>query len=230
MTTQPPRDLDLPRPRLYLLMVAIAIAMAVYAAASRGLLPLPIALVAKPLPAIALGLALLGASGDRYRRAIGVGLLASAVGDLLLELGPEHFLLGVAAFFVAHVLYIAAFWRARPALRPLAALPAVAWGLYLFPQLAPGLGGLYWPVLIYSVALCAMLWRALALLPGAAGESRAARAGALGALLFVASDSLLAWDRFHVPVDNARVWIMATYWAGQLGIFLSAYWRPLDRE
>jgi uncharacterized membrane protein YhhN len=44
---------------------------------------------------------------------------------------------------------------------------------------------------------------------------------AVGAVLFVASDSMIAWDRFVAKVRNASVLIMVTYHLGQAGLVLS---------
>jgi hypothetical protein len=40
----------------------------------------------------------------------------------------------------------------------------------------------------------------------------------LGALLFVASDVILAWMKFVSPVKNGRVWNIALYHLGQFGL------------
>jgi uncharacterized membrane protein YhhN len=44
----------------------------------------------------------------------------------------------------------------------------------------------------------------------------------VGAVLFYASDSMLAWDRFLKPLPHARLWVMVTYHLGQIGIILGA--------
>jgi YhhN-like protein len=67
-----------------------------------------------------------------------------------------------------------------------------------------------------------MLWRAAARVGSPADDPRAARLGLLGALLFAASDSLIALDRFHAPLGAAGHAILPLYWLGQLGIALSA--------
>lgn len=181
-------------------------------------------LAAKPIPALALAALLLPAA-TAYGRLVAGGLLLSAAGDILLELGPERFLLGVGAFFLAHLAYIAAFVSAEKRWRLFAAVPALMLGLLVFPRLLPGLErqGLYLPVLVYTLALCAMMWRALARLGPVATASL--YAGALGATAFALSDSLLALDRFApegAPVPGVRYAILVLYWLGQLGIALSA--------
>lgn len=41
---------------------------------------------------------------------------------------------------------------------------------------------------------------------------------ALGAILFVFSDALIAWDRFVAPLSSGRVAIIVTYHLGQFGL------------
>ena len=81
------------------------------------------------------------------------------------------------------------------------------------------------PVAFYALTISAMLWRALARL----GEPNIARASAwlaaIGAVLFVISDSLIGINRFVAPFDAARYAIIVTYWLGQFGIAASAFQR-----
>jgi uncharacterized membrane protein YhhN len=44
------------------------------------------------------------------------------------------------------------------------------------------------------------------------------RMAALGGVLFVASDALLAIDRFRAPIAAAPLWVLGSYWAAQWGI------------
>lgn len=44
------------------------------------------------------------------------------------------------------------------------------------------------------------------------------RMAAIGGVLFVVSDALLAVDRFRSPISAAPVWVLGTYWAAQWGI------------
>ena len=78
------------------------------------------------------------------------------------------------------------------------------------------------PVLAYVVVLASMAALALARQwrspqPGAV-EARSARWAAAGALLFVASDSLLAWDRFTGGLPLASVLVLSTYYGAQYAI------------
>lgn len=176
-------------------------------------------LVAKPLPALLLAAWVSSRGRDVLGRLVAVGLVLSAVGDTLLELG--HFLPGLVAFLLAHVGYVAAFVSsdARPALAR--ALPFAAFGVGVFAVLRPGLGAMALPVGVYVAAISTMMWRAAARVNGHA-PARAAWLGLAGAVAFGASDTIIAFDRFRVPIPGARWPIMTLYWLGQWGIAASA--------
>ena len=172
-------------------------------------------IVTKPWPVLALMVWVLKHGRWPYARYIAVGLGLSAVGDVLLEISEQTFLPGVGAFLLAHVAYIAAFigQTRRPALWW--ALPFGAWGIVVVTWLKPGLqvAGMLLPVSIYTAVICSMLWRAAACL---GAEVPLARMAFTGALLFAASDTLIAISRFSdVDILGVRWWIMILYWLGQ---------------
>lgn len=144
------------------------------------------------------------------------GLLVSALADVAIE---RTFPGGIALFLLAHVLYVAAFVADERALRPWRALPFVLYAASMYAFLRPYLGALAAPVGAYVVAIASMMWRAAARVRGGEAAGRWALAGALA---FGLSDSLVALHRFHTPLPGASLAIMLTYWAGQLGIALSA--------
>ena len=159
-----------------------------------------------------------GADAPAMRRWLRAGLVLSLAGDVFL-MWPEAFLPGLVSFLLAHLAYIVAFTRrVRFAARPMA---FVAYGLVaaaILWQLWPGVpSGLRWPVLAYVVCLASMaaqagvLWLAAR---GTAGETLA-RHAALGGLLFMTSDTLLAFNKFSAPLPMAALWILATYWLAQ---------------
>lgn len=118
---------------------------------------------------------------------------------------------GMAAFSAAHLLYLVAFGLSplRPGLLLLTAPVLVVFCslllLHVEQDMLP-------PVVGYALVLSAMLWRGLA---------RGGGAG-WGAALFTLSDGVLAWDIFVQSVSNARLLTMATYYAAQALIALSA--------
>jgi alkenylglycerophosphocholine hydrolase len=142
------------------------------------------------------------------------GLVMSLVADVVIE---SSFLAGLAIFLLAHVAYVAAFVARTSEPRLALALPFVLWGVIVLARLWPGLGPMRGPVIVYAALICAMMWRAAATVGLPGGWTALA-----GALLFAASDTLLALDRFHRPLPHARVWVMGLYWSGQFLIALSA--------
>lgn len=143
-----------------------------------------------------------------------LGLLLSLAGDIALLWPKEGFLPGLIAFLLAHLAYLVAFTRvAKFASRPLPfAVYALVAGVILW-QLWPGVpGGLRIPVIAYVVCLAAMAAQAAVV-----WRSGAPRGGvlAVGGALFVASDALLATNKFMAPLPAASLWILATYWAAQ---------------
>lgn len=181
-------------------------------------------MLAKPVPVLAMVLVVLLRTPDRYGRRIAAGLLLCLAGDVLLEAGDATFLAGVGAFLLGHLAYVAAFTTRSSALRPWSSLPFAAWGLGAFLVLLPDLQevGMSLPVGVYIIVICIMMWRAFACLPARERASFAISAGALGAILFGVSDTLIALDRFHSPISGVRYPIILLYWLGQLGITASA--------
>jgi len=179
-------------------------------------------LVAKPLPVLVLAGGVFARARGPLRHGLTIGLLASALGDLLL--GLDLFVPGLVAFLAAHLAYLAAFTARSRTLAPGRALPFAAWGALLLVRLWPELGGLRAPVTFYVIAICAMMWRAAAGFERKAGLG--ALAGLLGAVSFGISDSLLAWDRFLLKSGGVFLPIMLFYWLGQAGLARAA----LDKE
>jgi len=200
----------MPRPSHLLVIAAAAAAFYLYALASDNAL---LGLLVKPVPVLALIAWLYSAPATPYRRWITLGLGFSVLGDLLLAIPADLFVFGLAAFLCAHLAYLRAYCSktVRPALPAL--LVSAAIGTTLLAVLAShGLGPLLVPVAVYALAISAMLWRALA----------CGGLAALGACLFVFSDSLIGLDRFVSPFAAAQYLIIAAYWLGQWAIAASA--------
>jgi len=164
--------------------------------------------VAKPA-ALAL-LLLYAAAHPEASWALLAALMFSLLGDVYLMLPVDMFLFGLAAFLVGHIAYVVAIdadltsrvlwvaliflmsapvaYRILRAVRPTSMRPAVA---------------------LYMLAIVAMVASAVA-----AGNVVAIA----GALLFYASDAMIAWDRFVQPFSLARLGIIVTYHLGQLGL------------
>jgi uncharacterized membrane protein YhhN len=209
---------------LLLLSVASGIAYLV----TRPLQPFPGSGIVKGLgmaPLAVLGLRVLGRAeraapgvrgrGIRDSRILAAALSLSCLGDVLLHVGGRRsFLLGLGAFLLAHVAYVALFARRWPRpLRPAPGRLVLAAAVVLYAAaftawLAPGLESLSVPVLAYAAAITAMAVAAIF-----AGFSTPLVV--MGALLFVLSDSLIAAGRFRAAVPLAGLLIWPAYYLGQ---------------
>jgi sterol desaturase/sphingolipid hydroxylase (fatty acid hydroxylase superfamily)/uncharacterized membrane protein YhhN len=174
----------------------------------------------KPL-ALALAIAMVALRLRRERRPFTFdrwllgGLALSLLGDVLLTL-PGRFIPGLVAFLLAHLCYLVLFSRGvgwLPRRRMLAV--TLGAGMVMYAVLFPGLG----PVLKVAVAAYVLVIGTMA----AQAFGRAAvlgdpgsRAVALGAAVFMVSDSLLALNRFWHPLPLAPFWVLATYYMAQV--------------
>ncbi|WP_339487614.1 lysoplasmalogenase [Pseudomonas sp. EL_65y_Pfl2_R95] len=182
-----------------------------------------LSLLSKGIPVIALLLWLRQAPAGTYSRWIRIGLLCSLAGDILLDWPGDLFVFGLGAFLLAHLAYLRAYLSdcKRPAWAALIIAVIVGGGMFSILASA-GLGPLLIPVMCYATAIGAMLWRALARvnLPGI--NPNGAWLAAIGAILFVLSDSLIGIERFVTPFSAAPYAIIVTYWLGQWAIAASA--------
>lgn len=169
----------------------------------------------KPLTMVFIWLiAILGqAALPLYKYMIIAGLVFSMAGDVFLMLPSDRFVAGLVAFLVAHLFYIVAFMSEISTLIWWPLILLVTYGIVIYFILAPHLGKLKPPVIIYIVVILVMAWLAW-------GRWRQTGQGGallafLGAILFVISDTILATDRFHGAFKAARVLNLATYFAAQ---------------
>ena len=149
---------------------------------------------------------------------LGLALALSCLGDIFLALRVDNgFIYGLIAFLIAHLVYLFLFvrkWR-RP-LRPptsrlMVSVAVLAFSLIFSQWLAPGLGKIALPVMTYICAITLMVVAAL-------WANLSTHWVAIGALLFMTSDSLLAADRFWQNIPGSGFLIWATYYLGQYGI------------
>lgn len=167
---------------------------------------------------------------DRDNVILGMALTFSTLGDVLLDLDPNHFFVkGLLAFLVAHFIYILLFVRnwARP-LRPRGwqlALTAVGliYSLLLAQWLSPSLGPVARPVMLYVCAITVMVVAAIL-----AGFSKPWVCS--GAILFLISDSIIAASKFKTPVAGRDYLVWAAYYLGQYGIAIGFLREKLGEE
>jgi uncharacterized membrane protein YhhN len=141
-------------------------------------------------------------------------LALSALGDAFLSRqGDKAFLGGLASFLAAHVLYIVLFAHTGGGLGVLLSSPRLIIGIVivifasvmlavLWPRVETALR---LPIAVYVVAILAMGLTALTL-----ADWRII----VGAVLFIASDALLATEKFLLaPASSQRFWMLHTVWA-----------------
>lgn len=159
-----------------------------------------------------------------------LGAVLCLAGDVFLMVPRDMFIFGLLAFLLGHVFYVIGLNDIAPYINWWGAILIVILGLYLwwlYPKLAGGLSvkgkkSLKIPVLIYSLVISAMVYSALMTWTRSGWTTIAALLVSIGAVLFYASDSMLAWDRFLNPLSHARLRVMTTYHLGQIGIILGA--------
>ena len=151
------------------------------------------------------------------------GLAACTLGDAFLAGRTERWLIpGMAAFFVGHVFYVALFWSAGQVSGEL--LNYTARGVLVFAGagyvfwLSPSLGPMRLPVLAYAAVILVMGAAAIALPPGYGLVL-------VGALMFIASDAILANELFRRPTGETPRWLPSIslwnlYFFGQMLIAL----------
>jgi uncharacterized membrane protein YhhN len=155
-----------------------------------------------------------------YRYMILAGLLLSLAGDTFLMLPGDYFIKGLVSFFVAHLFYIAAFtFASGHEVSTLSGLLFFGYGNYMLGVLWPHLGKLRWPVTAYVIVILTM--GGIAMSWWIATQDWRSFLTMLGALFFIASDSLLALDKFKGRFRTAQFLILTTYFTAQWLIALS---------
>jgi uncharacterized membrane protein YhhN len=157
-----------------------------------------------------------------YRSPMVLGaLLFSFAGDVLL-MNPSNFISGLVCFLIAHILYVVAYRQHRMDMdqqpvhgiqRVRIAFPVVLAGTGLVVVLFPRLGEMKVPVIIYAMVITVMVLSALFRIGRTNAHSFWMVLG--GAVTFMASDSILAINKFLIPITNANFLIMLTYIAAQ---------------
>lgn len=163
-----------------------------------------------------------------------IALLFSWTGDVMLmfeELKPIYFMLGLVSFLLAHIIYIFVFNKSSQDFKPKIFTYSTGFLLMLFGMLMlllmwSGLGNLKIPVTVYTSVI--MIMGVSALFRKADGASLVL----IGAILFIASDSLLALNKFYEDFVAADFWVMLTYILAQYFIIsgMISYFSLPDRK
>lgn len=157
-----------------------------------------------------------------YKWLIIAGLIFCLGGDVFLMLPPRYFLAGLGSFLVGHWFYIAAFTVEGGFTLTWWLLPLLLYGGFIYYLLHPHLGKMRRPVIVYIIFILMMAMTALG--RWSVMDSRSALLAVIGAILFVISDSVLAFDRFRQKFKAARVIVLTTYWLAQWLIAVSVHY------
>lgn len=140
------------------------------------------------------------------------------VGDILLiyaDVYEQFFMFGLAAFLIGHLFYIWSFRKyAHKTIslfkrKPWIILLPVLYSIVLISIVFSNLEDMMIPVIIYAIAITVMCIAAI---------NRSGRTNFysflfvfIGALFFIASDSMIAINRFYTEISSASLLIMSTY-------------------
>ena len=153
-------------------------------------------------------------------------LTFSWIGDIVLlfaNQGELYFIVGLVAFLISHVFYIVLFNK-QTVTKSISNKISFGAGiglilLYFFGMittLGPKLGPLTVPVVVYAVVISSMLY--FVLKGSYQWNAIPYQSVLVGALFFIASDSILAFNKFYQSIPYASFLIMITYLAAQYGI------------
>ncbi|HEY1193649.1 lysoplasmalogenase [Flavobacterium sp.] len=155
-------------------------------------------------------------------------LLLSWIGDVILlftDLGEIYFILGLVFFLIAHILYCILFNKLNRIRKKqnktffvIGSILIAAYLIGMVSFLIPHLGDLEIPVSIYATVISIMLLFAFNGL--LVWEKPGNLLIFLGAFFFVVSDSILAVNKFYLPIPKSSFFIMLTYLLAQYLIVL----------
>ncbi|MCJ7654668.1 MAG: lysoplasmalogenase [Dehalococcoidia bacterium] len=172
--------------------------------------------VIKAIPAISLAVLALITVSRMTGKLLFVSLLLCAAGDVALELeAGKYFVIGLGLFLIAQIMFIATFSRDFKMQRsriPIIVVLAI-YALAIAFILTPSLREMAIPVYCYLVAITLM--GIFAALRGAKNKFTL-----YGAVSFIVSDSIIAINKFMMPVPAADYLVMITYY---LAIFLITF-------
>jgi len=157
-----------------------------------------------------------GANRSPLKKFVVLALVFSWVGDTVLmfqNINGMYFIIGLVAFLLAHVMYIVGFTKLKNSTTKVERLAIIvfflAYSATLVIFLWPGLGNMKAPVMLYALVLTIM---------GVLGVIKSTTNHpyiTFGVLFFVASDSILALNKFLIDVPFNGMLIMGTYIAAQ---------------
>jgi uncharacterized membrane protein YhhN len=153
-----------------------------------------------------------------------LGLLGSFLGDVFL-ISKSLFIPGMIAFMMTHVCNILFFSKLYSPLQPkskilyVSTFLLICFCVFMYFQLSGGMGNLIYPVLVYMALISSAALMAIHISNNKVTKIIANNFWIPGMLFFLASDSILAFNKFdwsrNSPVENIGLVIMITYGLAQ---------------
>lgn len=150
-------------------------------------------------------------------------LVFSWIGDVILlfaDIAEIYFILGLVSFLISHIIYCVLFNRQikekmkrDTIIFIFGSLVIACYLIGMLSVLLPALGDLKIPVIVYASVISVMLLFAYNGL--LIWKKPANQYVFFGALFFVVSDSILAINKFHMPIQKSSFIIMLTYLVAQ---------------
>jgi alkylglycerol monooxygenase len=170
----------------------------------------------------------------RFDALLLAALVFSLGGDVFLMLpgdtpiwGLPPFILGLGSFLVAHLFYITLLRQGQAWFPNRRALVTVlAFGAAMYVTVWNGLGDPVLKIAVATYVTVISLMAAQAIGRATVLRDSASQWVAVGACIFMVSDSLIAINKFVTPVALSSLWILVTYYAAQMLIMHNAVPKP----
>lgn len=173
-------------------------------------------LIFKPLTLILILLiaTIFPAIEPNYKIFIVTGLVFSLLGDIFLIFPEKHFKNGLIVFLIGHICYIIAFSVSTGFhFTSWIFLPIVVVGAIYLRLILPYSGKMKLPIIIYITMIMIMVWMAVERFHS--DPTLRTILPAIGAILFMISDAVLALNKFRKPFFSAELIILTTYFTAQ---------------
>tara|TARA_R110000868_G_scaffold4211_7_gene26477 strand:- start:7441 stop:8103 length:663 start_codon:yes stop_codon:yes gene_type:complete len=154
-----------------------------------------------------------------YKELILIGLVLCLIGDVFLMF-EAYFIHGLISFLIGHLFFMYAFTTIKGfswniiTLIPLAVVTGI-----VFFSIKDHLGDLLIPVILYIAVIAVMAWQAINLYVWK--KEHGFLLIAIGACLFLVSDSFLAYGKFIADFPLGQFIVSSTYWSAITLIALS---------
>ena len=150
-----------------------------------------------------------------------LALFFSFLGDVFLLDKNGYFLLGIGSFLIPQILFIkiiiSQLRRVANYQIFISTLPFIVYFTMLIFKIKDNLNELLIPVVIYGITIS--VFGMVSLLYYFVNKTKKSQLLLVGAILFIASDSMIALNKFHEPKIMYPVVIMITYILGQFLIY-----------